>query len=137
MLCWIAERPSADLHNSPEQVFHLPSCILWAQYAFISLNSQLHLFNSGNPQSSDWVPYQWPQPGNSSKAVSWTVVRLTLLVSRLRDHCLSLPHTQGLENHCFTYFFWFSVSSDRVNPVAITPSWMKQECSLSWLSLTL
>lgn len=75
------------------------------------------------------------QLGNSPMAVNWsnhgahTICSLTV-----RDHCPLLPNTQCLENYCFMYFVWFSVSCQRVNCLPVTPSLPEAEAQYLILS---
>lgn len=69
-------------------------------------------------------PSLYPQPGNSPKAVSWGHHRVNLsYFLGLRDHCLSLLHTQYLEKYRFMFclFFCFLLlfSGKRDNPASL------------------
>ena len=89
------------------EVLSLNSNPLWCSIlqtwaALVSLDSELHLLNSGSPLDSTSVP----QPGDSLKAVRWAHI---ICFPSLRNHGPFLSYFQCLENHCFMHFICFSL----------------------------
>ena len=106
-LCWIFDKgPFADCQCSPSSsvlfVTHFINSVL------ISLDSNLHLFNSGSYLGFTLVllPYTMAWKLSQVNTLGQQLVSSLMFLS-FKNNCHSLPDSQCLENHRFMYFVCF------------------------------